>query len=178
MPASRLVTCKRPGVLRACRLAAVAIVLAPSVAAAQRGDALRVGAEAHLSQPRRPPMGGGSAVPSGRVIGAMVGYAIGAYVGVAAGEGLSRLSHGGEHRAAGLVGAGLGGMVGAAYGASVPRVESTCGRTRRFRHALAVSAVGTGVGLLGLLPKENWIAWLTVPAGSIVGATVGAEDCP
>ncbi|AHG89029.1 hypothetical protein J421_1492 [Gemmatirosa kalamazoonensis] len=168
-----------PRTALAAGLAAAALVTTAQHAGAQHAERLRVGARppgpaVDSQPPHRAPPPGAAVLRTG---GAILGWAGGAYTGAYVGYGF-RKHTGGDFEGFGeaLLGAMAGGVVGAAAGAALPELGSRCETGRRFGRAIGGAALGGAAGLVGL-GFGGWPALLTVPIGSVVGATAGAHGC-
>jgi len=155
------------------------LAFAPTSVRAQHADRLRVAARptpvgSTDSTPRRRPPAGAPVV---RTLTAVAGYAAGFYAGAYAGFQFNHRDTGDDFDGwpEALLGGAIGGIAGAAAGAALPELGSSCDGGRRLARALGGAAVGAGVGLIGI--TGTWIVVLTVPVGTVIGATVGAHGC-
>jgi hypothetical protein len=158
-------------------LAIAALALPPATAAAQRADALRVGAVPALhAADSAPPRARRRDAEALRVVTGMAGWAAGAYAGGTIGYHL-RASRGGEWDGVeeAILGAWVGGLAGAALGSAFPDLGHPCDDRRRLGRAFAGSTVGSVVGLAGFAAGP-WVI-ITVPVGSLIGSVAGASGC-
>jgi hypothetical protein len=163
------------------RFAAAVVALAPALAAAQRADALRVAARptalaldtvSDTTPASRTPPG---AVPV-RTLTAILGWGGGFLAGAYVAYGFHKDTGGDfDGLPEAILGGAAGGILGAAAGAAVPAMRSPCDGGRRFGRGIAGATLGAAAGLVGL--AGGWTVAITVPVGTVVGATIGAHNC-